>query len=149
MAALTMLLGVRAPAAILMLLLFTGCGRFRKAKECDLLAKAVAAWLARQPSPSVGATPTATLIAETRATAKNYEALDKELAALDVQSKELASRVARYRKLAADSAQALSDVARALESNDAELARRRRVDFDAIAKAEAPLVAEINRECQR
>jgi hypothetical protein len=144
-----MLAAVRASALLVVVLLVAGCGRFRKAKECDSLAKAVAGWLARQPSPSVGATSSATLIAETRATAKNYEELDKELAALDVQSKELASRVARYRKLAADSARALSDVAHALESNDAELARRRRVDFDAIAKAEAPLVAEINRECQR
>lgn len=132
-----------------MLTLLAGCGRFRKKKECDSLAKAVSAWLARQPSPSPSAVPPSALIAETRATAQNYEALDRELAALDIQSVELSARVARYRKLASDSAKALSDVARALESSDAELARRRRVDFDAIAKAEAPLVAEINRECQR
>ena len=125
------------------------CGRFRKAKECDSLAKAVSGWIARQPSPAVAAATPASLIAEARSTAQNYEALDKELGALDVQSKELASRVARYRKLAVDSSRALSDVARALESKDAELARRRRVDFDDIANAEAPLVAEINRECQR
>lgn len=139
-----------APAcALLFTLTLVGCGRFRKAKECDSFAKAVSAWIARQPSPSVGATSPAALIAEARATARNYEALDRELGALDVQSKELAARVQRYRKLAADSARALSDVARAIESKDADLARRRRIDFDDIAKAEAPLVAEINRECQR
>lgn len=134
---------------LLFLLGVAGCGRFRKAKECDSLAKAVSSWIARQPSPSLATAAPAALIAEARATAKNYEALDRELGALDVQSKELVSRVERYRKLAADSAHALSDVAHALESKDAELARRRRVDFDDIAKAEAPLVAEINRECQR
>ncbi|MGC4090415.1 MAG: hypothetical protein QM756_21575 [Polyangiaceae bacterium] len=37
-----------------------------------------------------------------------------------MQSVELASRVQRYRKLALDSARTLTDVAHALESNDAE-----------------------------
>ncbi|MGC4091677.1 MAG: hypothetical protein QM756_28105 [Polyangiaceae bacterium] len=115
-------------ACLVLVLSLSACGRFRKAKECGSLAKAVSAWLARQPSPSPAAAPAATLIEEARATAKNYEALDKELSALDVQSVELASRVQRYRKLALDSARTLTDVAHALESNDAELARRRRVD---------------------
>jgi hypothetical protein len=125
------------------------CGRFRKAKECDVLAKTVSAWIARQPAPNPALATPESLMEEAKVTAQNYEALDRELGALDIQSVELSSRVARYRKLARDSAHALSDVGRALSARDLELARRRRVDFDAIVQAEAPLVAEINHECKR
>jgi len=135
--------------SVLVALSLLGCGRFRKAKECDLLAKTVSAWLSRQPPPNPAAVTAAALSEQARLTAQNYETLDRELGALDIQSLELASRVARYRKLARDSAHALSDVGRALSASDLDLARRRRVDFDAIVQAEAPLVAEINRECKR
>jgi hypothetical protein len=125
------------------------CGRFRKAKECDLLAKAVSGWIKKQPPPDPASATPASLVAETRSLAKSYEALDHELGSLDIRSVELRARVARYREIATRSARALSDVARALESNDAELARRRRVEFGAMAASEAPLVAEINAECGR
>jgi hypothetical protein len=43
---------------------------------------------------------------------------------------------------------ALRDVAAAMERGDAEAARRRRVEFDDLARAEAPLVADINAVCR-
>jgi hypothetical protein len=50
--------------------------------------------------------------------------------------------------LAREAAKALRDVAEAVEKGDAEGARRRRVEFDDIARGEAPLVADINAVCR-
>lgn len=57
-------------------------------------------------------------------------------------------RAERYQKLARGAASALRDVAEAVEKGDAEGARKRRVEFDDIARAEAPLVADINGVCR-
>jgi hypothetical protein len=127
----------------------SACGRFKKAKECEILAGAVSTWLAKQPPPSSARVEPKVLAAEARATAKRYEGLDHDLGALPIKNIDLVPRVARYRELATKSAHALSEVADALERGDAELARRRRVEFDATARAEAPLVAEINATCRR
>ena len=126
-----------------------GCGRFRKAKECEVLAKAVSGWLAKQPTPSGASAEPKKLAAETRVTAQRYEELDRELGALEIKSRDLVRRVAAYRKIASQSARALQDVAQALEHDNFELARRRRVEFDETVKAEGILVAEINAECRR
>jgi hypothetical protein len=140
---------VRLTVVALVLSLLSGCGRFRKAKECDLLAKTVSAWLARQPAPSAASTEPKKLAIATRTTAARYEELDRELAALDVKSRDLTSRVARYRKIAVQSARALEDAASALERGNVDLARQRRVEFDETMKAESALVAEINSTCRR
>lgn len=133
----------------LLLLNVTGCGRFRKARECELVARTVGAWLAKQPAQNPARVEPKVLAAEARGTAKRYESLDRELAALKIKHVDLAPRVVRYRELAAKSARSLNEVADALERGDAELARRRRVEFDTTARAEAPLVAEINAACRR
>jgi len=57
-------------------------------------------------------------------------------------------RAARYQKLAREAAAALRDVAAAVEKGDAEQARRRRIEFDDIARGEAPLVSDINAVCR-
>lgn len=114
-----------------------------------MLAKAVSGWLAKQPTPSGASTEPKKLAAETRVTAQRYEELDRELAALDIKSRDLVRRVAAYRKIATQSAHSLRDVADALERDNFELARKKRVEFDETVKAEASLVAEINAECRR
>lgn len=140
---------VRLTVLALSLAVLSGCGRFRKAKECDVLAKAVSTWLARQPTPSGASAEPKKLAAETRITAARYEQLDRELAALDIKSRDLVPRVARYREIAVKSARVLQDVATALERDNSELARRRRVEFDETMRAESAIVAEINSECRR
>jgi hypothetical protein len=125
------------------------CSRFRKAKECDVLAKAVSGWIAKQPKPSPASAEPKELAKEARATARRYEALDRELGRLEIKSPDLVPRVKRYREIAAQATRALDDVALALSRNDAETARRRRVEFGVVAAAEAPLVAEINASCRR
>jgi hypothetical protein len=127
----------------------SGCNQIRKTKECNAVAHTVGAWIARQPTPSPASAEPARLAAESRQMAHNYDELDKALAALDVKSVELAPRVKRYRSIASQAARALRDVADALERDDAELARRRRVEFDESIRAEPPLVAEINAVCAR
>ncbi len=141
--------GLRSFALAALLTLAVGCGRFRKARECELLAGTVSRWLAKQPAPNPARVEPKVLAAEARATAKRYENLDHELAALNIKHVDLAPRVLRYRELAANSARALTEVADALERGDAEVARSKRVQFDATARAEAPLVAEINAACRR
>jgi hypothetical protein len=142
----------RCTPAWLLLTLFAlapGCAKFRKARECDVLARAVSGWLARQPVPNLAQAEPKQLVLETRATAKRYHDLDRELGALEISSPDLVHRTARYRELARKSAEALDDVAGALERGDTELARRRRVEFDATSRAEGPLVAEINSACRK
>ncbi len=129
--------------------LVMGCGRFRKAKECGAVAKTVSSWLANQPAPSSASSDSKTLAVQSRATARRYEELDRALAALDVRSPDLSSRLTRYRKLATDSARALEDVAQALDTDQAEAARKKRVEFDGISREEVQLVAEINDHCRR
>jgi hypothetical protein len=68
--------------------------------------------------------------------------------ALKLTSSELRPRAERYQKLSREAAKALRDVAEAVEKGDAEGARRRRIEFDDIARGEAPLVADINVVCR-
>jgi hypothetical protein len=85
---------------------------------------------------------------ESRTLADRYDDLAIRIDALHVSSSELSPRAQRYQKLAREAAKALRDVAEAVEKGDAEGARRRRVEFDDIARGEAPLVADINAVCR-
>jgi len=138
-----------AAGAALVLAGAAGCGKFRKAKECSVLAETVSAWMASAPAPDTSIAEKPRLATEARATARRYEDLDRKLAALAIKSEELVPSLNRYRSMAREAARSLDDVAVALESGDVERARRRRVEFDATARAEAPLVAEINAACRR
>lgn len=129
--------------------LASGCGEFRRAKECTALSKTVSAWLSAGPTPNLGASEPHAIAREARATADRYEELDRRLAALEIESEELVPHVASYRSMAQKSAGVLDEVASALERKDGELARRLRVEFDATAKAEDALVARINAVCKR
>lgn len=80
--------------------------------------------------------------------ADRYDDLAKRIDGLNLTSDELLPRAQRYQKLAREAAAALRDVAQAVEQGDAAGARKRRVEFDDLARGEAPLVAEINRVCR-
>lgn len=103
---------------------------------------------APKPAPSAAAPSPATVSVESRALAERYDALAKRIDDLQLGSDQLAPRAARYQKLARAAAAALRDVAHAVEQDDAEGARRRRVEFDDIARGEGPLVADINAVCR-
>jgi len=80
--------------------------------------------------------------------AERYDDLAQRIDGLQLTSAELMPRAQRYQKLAREAAGALRDVAVAVEAGDAEAARRRRVEFDDLARGEGPLVEEINRICR-
>ena len=136
-------------ALCLLLAVSSGCGRFRKAKECGLLADAVAGWMKKGAAPSPAGADTPALVADARATAARYRELDRTLSEIKLDSDELTPLVRRYRQMAVDSAEALEEVARALTDADLERARKLRVDFDTTVRAEAPLVEEINATCRK
>lgn len=129
-----------------------GCGKFQQARECATFVKTVNAWLgspAAQIGADAGASSDPKQIAEqARKTAQHYADLSKRLAALHVEAEDLAPRVTRYEQIADSAAQALRDVADALDRGELENARKKRVEFDTVAQREAPLVNEINAICR-
>jgi len=132
-----------APVALLVVV---GCGRLDQ--ECRAVSGTANAFIAdsERQRPRAGATPAETVKAEL-ATAARYDRLAADLAALKVESSELAPEVRSYRELAEHSAAALRAVADALGRGDFEAARSKRIELDAAAKGEAPLVARINGIC--
>ncbi|HYQ14483.1 MAG TPA: hypothetical protein VEQ58_01955 [Polyangiaceae bacterium] len=131
-----------------------GCAKFQTARECGSFVEAISQWRGQGASaaPSSSAAPSAAPRAapppDSRALAERYDDLAKRIDALKLTSPELVPRAVRYQKLAREAAGALRDVAAAVEKGDAEKARRRRVEFDDIARGEAPLVADINAVCR-
>jgi len=138
---------VRAYGWLALGLLLPSCGRLQQRSDCTSFVGTVNAWLATaRPKPAAGGS--AELIAkDARSTALRYDELLSKLDALPIQAEELRPRVRRYREIARNAAGALRAAADALDRNDAETARRKRVEFDDIARSEAPLVDEINRIC--
>ncbi|HEX5098148.1 MAG TPA: hypothetical protein VFV94_01550 [Polyangiaceae bacterium] len=145
-----MLLALRTPfgrlAALVALLLVVGCGRLDR--ECRAVSETANAFIAdsERQRPRAGASRAETVKAEL-ATATRYDRLAADLAALKVESSELEPEVRSYRELAEHSAAALRAVADALGRGDFEAARSKRVELDAAAKGEGPLVARINGIC--
>ena len=127
-------------------LVLAGCGDLRR--ECDAVVQTANAFLAEsaKKSPSPAATPEQAA-KEALETAARYEKLASDLAAVRVESDELAPEVERYRDLAGRSARSLRATADALRTGRFEQARKERVELDHAAKSEAPLVARINAIC--
>lgn len=114
-----------------------------------MFVSAIKTWQGQGAKSAGSATPAPSAApADSRALAERYEDLAQRVGALDISSAELRPRAERYRKLSKEAAAALRDVAAAVERGDGEVARRRRVEFDDLARAEAPLVAEINAVCR-
>jgi hypothetical protein len=110
----------------------------------------IKAWKGQAPAalPSAPAASPSSASVESRALAQRYDDLAGRIDALHLTSAELVPRALRYQKLSREAAAALRDVDEAVEKGDAEGARRRRIQFDDIARGEAPLVADINTVCR-
>ncbi len=127
----------------------SGCGKFQQARECGTFVKTVNGWLkAPAPSEAAASTDPKQIAMQARHTADHYAELSKTLAGLHIQSEELAPRVTRYEAIANDAARTLREVADALDQGNLEQARKKRVDFDTVARQEGPLVKEINGVCR-
>jgi hypothetical protein len=133
-------------------LVCVGCAKFQQARECGTFVKTVNAWLL-EPDAAVAADAAPSsdpkLVAEqSRRTAQHYTELSETLAGLHIQSEELAPRVQRYEQIANSAASTLRDVADALDHGDLDKARQKRIEFDAVARRELPLVKDINGVCR-
>lgn len=126
-----------------------GCSKFQTARECGSFVRVIGEWRAQGTSgPTPPAAAPSAAARDSRELADRYDDLASRIDALKLTSPELLPRAERYQKLSREAALALRDVALAVEKGDAEKARRRRVEFDDLAKAEAPLVADINGVCR-
>jgi hypothetical protein len=134
----------------LLILGCAGCSKFQTARECGVFVAAIKTWKEQAPKPVASApVPSpAAASSESRALAERYDALAQRIDDLHLTSTELLPRATSYQKLARAAAAALRDVAEAVEREDAERARQRRIEFDDIARGEAPLVADINAVCR-
>jgi hypothetical protein len=133
-------------------LVCAGCGKFQQARECGTFVRTVNTWLAA-PEAAVADAGAASgapkqIAEQSRRTAQHYAELSQSLAALHIQSEELAPRVQRYEEIANSADSTLRDVAEALDQGDLDKARQKRVEFDTVARREAPLVKEINGLCR-
>jgi hypothetical protein len=142
-------LRIRAAFCVLGLVC-AGCGKFQQARECGTFVKTVNAWLAAPEAAIAGAASgdPKQIAEQSRRTAQHYAELSRSLAALRIQSEELAPRVQRYEEIANSAESTLRDVADALDHGDLDKARQKRVEFDTVARLEAPLVKEINGLCR-
>jgi hypothetical protein len=125
-----------------------GCAKFQTARECGSFVEAIKLWRGQAPAAASAAASHSAASVDSRALADRYDDLAKRIDALKLTSPELVPRATRYQKLSREAAAALRDVAAAVEKGDAERARRRRIEFDDIAKDEAPVVADINALCR-
>jgi hypothetical protein len=134
---------------LIVLLAAPACAKFQTARECGTFVAAIRDWKGQAaPVSSVRITSPDMASRESRTLADRYDDLATRIDALHVSSSELLPRAQRYQRLAREAAKSLRDVAEAVEKGDPERARRRRVEFDDIARGEAPLVAEINAVCR-
>jgi hypothetical protein len=130
-------------------LLAPGCAKFQTARECGVFVSAIKTWQSQGEQPAASAArPSAPAPLDSRALAERYEELARRIDGLKLESATLVPRAQRYQKLSREAAAALRDVAAAMDRGDAEAARRRRVEFDDLSRAEAPLVADINAVCR-
>ena len=127
-----------------------GCGKFETARECGTFVTAIKTWRGQAPkaTPSAPAPTPAAASAESLALAERYDDLARRIDGLHLASPDLVPRAQRYQKLSREAAAALREVAAAVAKGDAEGARRRRIQFDDLARGEAPLVADINAVCR-
>jgi hypothetical protein len=126
-----------------------GCSKFQTARECGTFVTAIKAWKTQAaPAASAPAASSSAASVASLALANRYDDLAKRIDALHLTSPELVPRASRYQKLAREAAAALRDVAGAVQKGDNEAALQRRIQFDDIARGEAPLVADINTVCR-
>lgn len=133
-------------APLVACLALAGCGRLER--ECRAVTSTANTFIAESERlrPRPDATPAETVKAEL-ALAARYDRLAADLSALTVESSELVPEIQSYRALAEHSAAALRAVAGALGRSDFEAARSKRIELDAAARGEAPLVERINVLC--
>jgi hypothetical protein len=144
-------MNVERPLTVLLCMVLlgaTGCGKFKRAKECNAFIDKVNVALKdieKRTSAPEGDEKAA--VGEMRELAKLYEKLSQDIAALGITSQELKKQAADYQQMATKAAGTARQVADAIEGKDIEKATAAQKQFDLIVKEEDQLVSSINQLC--
>lgn len=130
-------------------LLLTGCGKFKKTKECNAFIDKVNASIKEieQHSASKGGDD-AQVISEMKKLGDLYDQLAKDVGALEVSTPELKTHATNYQQMCTKAASTARQVATAIETKNPEQADSAQKEFDKIVKQEDDLVNQINTFCQ-
>ncbi|MFO0569913.1 MAG: hypothetical protein U0263_29980 [Polyangiaceae bacterium] len=130
-------------------LLLTGCGKFKKTKECNAFIDKVNASIKEieQHSASKGGDD-AQVISEMKKLGDLYDQLAKDVGALEVSTPELKTHATKYQQMCTKAASTARQVATAIETKNPEQADSAQKEFDKIVKQEDDLVNQINTFCQ-
>ena len=140
---------VLAAFAVSAALMLTGCGKFKKTKECNAFIEKVNTSIKEieQNSASKGGDD-AQVISAMKKLGDLYDQLAKDVGALDVSTPELKAHATNYREMCTKAASTARQVATAIETKNPEQADTAQKEFDRIVKQEDDLVNQINTFCQ-
>lgn len=140
---------VLAAFAISAALLVTGCGKFKKTKECNAFIEKVNTAIKEieQNSASKGGDD-AQVISSMKKLGDLYEQLAKDVGALELTTPELKTHATTYKEMCTKAASTARQVATAIETKNPEQADSAQKEFDKIVKQEDDLVNQINGFCQ-
>jgi hypothetical protein len=139
----------RLVLAVLLALATAGCGRIKKASECNTFIDKVNASLKEiEKHTAIKGKDDAETIAEMKKLGELYEALAKDVGGMELSVPELGKLGGEYKQMAERASQATRTLAGAIEAKDQEKAQQAQKDFDQIVKQEDELVSKINSFCQ-
>jgi len=140
---------VLAVAVAALCLVPTGCGKFKKTKECNAFIDKVNASIKEieQHSASKG-TDDAQVISEMKKLGELYDQLAKDVGGLDITTPDLKKHATAYQEMCTKAANTARQVAGAIETKNAGQADSAQKEFDTIVKQEDDLVNQINTYCQ-
>jgi hypothetical protein len=137
---------------LLLLALFSttlGCGKFRKTKECNAFIDKVNGSVKEIERLSAAkGDDDAQAIANMKKIGDLWEALAKDVGAIDITTPELKKSATEYQGMCTRAAATARQVATALESKNADQGDTAQKEFDKIVKEEDELVNKINTYCQ-
>jgi uncharacterized protein YoxC len=127
----------------------TGCGKFKKTKECNAFIDKVNTSIKEieQHSASKGTDDTQ-VVAEMKKLGELYDQLAKDVGALDITTPDLKKHATAYQEMCTKAANTARQVASAIETKNADQADSAQKEFDTIVKQEDDLVNQINTFCQ-
>lgn len=130
-------------------LLLPGCGKLKKTKECNAFIEKVNTAIKEieQNSASKGGDD-AQVISAMKKLGDLYDALAKDVGALDLSTPELKAHATNYKEMCTKAASTARQVATAIETKNPEQADTAQKEFDKIVKQEDDLVNQINTFCQ-
>ncbi len=127
----------------------TGCAKMKKTKECNaFIGKVNTALKEIEKHTNTTGQDDAKAIAEMRKLGELYEALAKDVGALELTTDDLKSHATEYQTMANKAASTARQVAQAIETKNAQQADQAKEEFDKIVKQEDELVGKINTLCQ-